>query len=707
MSPHKNILKIVLFATVTIFSLADFSSASAATYTASLSTSGAINLDVSASGNGANVIADEVTVTSTCPSGYTLSIKGPSDTTLYKNGDNTSIHKIDASSGTKDAPASILGNNLGTWGFTTGENISASSNFIGLTNSIVDLKTTLSATSVSGEKTSVYYGVSVDNDTAPGLYTMAESTTGADDNVITYLLTTSLDCTSYKVAFNPTSTATGTSISGTGTMPDQRISEDATTNLGTNSFTAPTSYIFDGWNTAQDGSGTPYSNGASVTNLTTVGNTITLYAQWKKICLPGNVCYEDNGAASPTRMGDEAVDSSATEVVLWASNFKRNNYGFAGWNTSADGTGTSYGPNETIDDATTLATIQSNGLMLYAVWVAPAKDSLGNDLTFQTANLLTTTLEDNSTLASKSNGYITALKDERDDDVYAIAKLADGNYWMIENLRLDYDAAHNSDGSLAQGYGGVFVGLAEPETADHSFTNSVRALSNSLYKSDDSGDIAGVNGATLSDIGKSNNPESRIPHYRNDNTNTNSAINSNTNVTNMTSTDQNIYSYGNYYSWAAAKANTKHLDTEANSEAENTSLCPSGWRLPRGGDKTRIEGGTSDYYTLGLAIIGQAPANYSSSTSPNWRNNSNTEGADASKAIRSFPNNYIYSGNISASDSSVAGRGVSAYYWSSTAKSSNGTYPLTLSKTSVYPGTFGSIVKYLGGSIRCLISPSV
>ena len=50
--------------------------------------------------------------------------------------------------------------------------------------------------------------------------------------------------------------------------------------LTTNGFVRK-DYIFNGWNTSPNGSGTSYSNGQSVVNLATSGN-VTLYAQWRK-----------------------------------------------------------------------------------------------------------------------------------------------------------------------------------------------------------------------------------------------------------------------------------------------------------------------------------------------------------------------------------------------------------------------------------------
>ena len=71
---------------------------------------------------------------------------------------------------------------------------------------------------------------------------------------------------------------------GTGTMSPQRIEQGVATALATNSFTAPTRTVFDGWNTMPDGSGVSYTDGQSVTDLVNVGGTITLYAQWKAFC---------------------------------------------------------------------------------------------------------------------------------------------------------------------------------------------------------------------------------------------------------------------------------------------------------------------------------------------------------------------------------------------------------------------------------------
>ena len=77
--------------------------------------------------------------------------------------------------------------------------------------------------------------------------------------------------TNYTVTFN----ANG----GSGSMSDQTAS--TTTNLTTNSFTR-SGYTFSGWNTAANGTGTSYADGASYPFT----SSATLYAQWTLISSP-------------------------------------------------------------------------------------------------------------------------------------------------------------------------------------------------------------------------------------------------------------------------------------------------------------------------------------------------------------------------------------------------------------------------------------
>ena len=78
----------------------------------------------------------------------------------------------------------------------------------------------------------------------------------------------------YYIRFNPNS--------GTGSMSNQTMTYGTAENLTTNSFEKP-AYIFAGWTTEPDGTGTHYQDREIVNNLTAVdGEIIDLYAQWEE-----------------------------------------------------------------------------------------------------------------------------------------------------------------------------------------------------------------------------------------------------------------------------------------------------------------------------------------------------------------------------------------------------------------------------------------
>ena len=310
----------------------------ASTYSVGLTTSGTINIDVSTSGIGAAVATDNLVATSTCPLGYTITIQGPTDTNLYKDGsssNNNTNTKIAPSAGTIASPLPIAGDNgsggtyNGTWGYSLTSSTSTGT-FIGLNSTSTNLVTKSSGSSGDGNITDlspnststngidtipVYYGVSTQSTQTPGLYTLPTNSTTGNPSNITYFITTPANCTAYTVEFNSTSTKGGTSLSGTSTMNNQTIAEGVATNLNSNTFTAPTGYSFDGWNTKQDGTGTHYADKASVTDLTTANTTITLYAEWKANDYNITYDYQEDYTYTST----EALDTGY--YIDWSKDF--------------------------------------------------------------------------------------------------------------------------------------------------------------------------------------------------------------------------------------------------------------------------------------------------------------------------------------------------------------------------------------------------
>jgi uncharacterized repeat protein (TIGR02543 family) len=105
------------------------------------------------------------------------------------------------------------------------------------------------------------------------------------------------------------------------------------------SFSNP-GHAFAGWNTADDGSGTSYSDGASYS----FASDIELYAQWTALPSIHTVTFAENDSDTDIVVSSQ-VASSPQDLTLFADlspSFSNPGHTFAGWNTSEDGSGTSY-----------------------------------------------------------------------------------------------------------------------------------------------------------------------------------------------------------------------------------------------------------------------------------------------------------------------------------------------------------------------------
>ncbi|MBR2998559.1 hypothetical protein IKF34_02180 [Candidatus Saccharibacteria bacterium] len=374
---------------------------------------------------------------------------------------------------------------------------------------------------------------------------------------------------------------------------------------------------------------------------------------------PRCISYWPNASGVVDSMADDCnsgpsgggYGNNAYVDALWASNFKRPGYGFVGWSdkfdwvlneNDANGNGTGpnegyhiYGPNATI----TLGDM-SKGLSLYAVWAK----SNGN-------------LQGWNYCSALGTGKVTALTDQRDGNTYAVAKLADGKCWMIENLRL---ADQTPTGT----------------TIELTTNNTNNPLNNGTSVT-----LKNTDSTTTNHLSVSTNPTTTAWC-----TSYNSACfdqsmlytgNTTNPATNMSqATGQNIYSYGNYYNWYSATAgNGTYSKYSGNTEGD---ICPAGWHLPTGDT-----GG--EFSALDTAIGGTGAYQGTTEASQRWRK---------------FPNNFVYSGD--AYGSTVGNQGSVGGYWSSTANYSYYAYYLYFGSSYVSPGT-SSYSKYVGFMARCVL----
>lgn len=142
---------------------------------------------------------------------------------------------------------------------------------------------------------------------------------------------------------------------GSGTMARQDIINNTGTALTKNTL-AKTGYTFSGWNTATNGSGTSYKDGQTVI----INSDITLYANWA----PNTYTVVFNANEGTGTMANESMTYD-TASVLTANAFTCTGYTFSGWNTKADGSGTSYADKVSVKNLA-----ESGTVTLYAQWKA-------------------------------------------------------------------------------------------------------------------------------------------------------------------------------------------------------------------------------------------------------------------------------------------------------------------------------------------------
>ena len=115
-------------------------------------------------------------------------------------------------------------------------------------------------------------------------------------------------------------------------------------------------YTFADWNTKAGGTGTSYREGDSYTD----DASVTLYAQWD----PNTyyVSFDSNGGSGSMDPQQFTYDQPKQ---LTAMQFTRTDYEFTGWNTQANGRGTSYTDGQSISNLTDIA---GGTVTLYAQW---------------------------------------------------------------------------------------------------------------------------------------------------------------------------------------------------------------------------------------------------------------------------------------------------------------------------------------------------
>ncbi|MBR3264057.1 hypothetical protein IKF94_02400, partial [Candidatus Saccharibacteria bacterium] len=164
-----------------------------------------------------------------------------------------------------------------------------------------------------------------------------------------------------------------------------------------------------------------------------------------------------------------------------------------------------------------------------------------------------TTKADYEALTDKSTAVPTrTLTDTRDGNTYTVKKLADGNIWMTENLKLTNVTLSSSDSNLPTG---TTFNLPASSTARWCTTSNTTNCDGT----------ANVLDATDTSISGQGSAQSN---------------------------------YGVYYNWFAATAGEGTYSKSSGSVSRD--ICPKGWRLPTGGDSGEFQSLYSKYNTSAL-----------------------------------------------------------------------------------------------------------
>ena len=305
-----------------------------------------------------------------------------------------------------------------------------------------------------------------------------------------------------------------------------------------------------------------------------------------------------------------------------------------------------------------------------------------------------------ATPTDKTSAESTQLIDTRDNSVYWVSKLLDGNCWMTQNLDLDLNSTvaltsdttdlHsvtswtptrstiNASGNTMNTY---------PTNTDSWATDGTNSWSNDNYTpySVDAGYkyILPIEKTTAGAGTSNDQPYDTVYNSLAEC----QAAASDPSKNSFGLACDGHTSVGNYYNFAAASA-TNDVETTLGGSANVVqnkvmpdSICPKGWRLP-------IEQTTNNEFST---LLG--PSNY------NIYNGSNSElSFENLNSIRTAPLYFVRSGNVNGGTLNYAGRYSNA--WSSTIGSSINGYYLYLLSTNIYPAR--NSYRFHGFAVRCL-----
>ena len=255
-------------------------------------------------------------------------------------------------------------------------------------------------------------------------------------------------------------------------------------------------------------------------------------------------------------------------------------------------------------------------------------------------------------------GQVYTLTDSRDNNTYHVARLKDGNCWMLDNLALDptdSTTAQNMNETNTNASADAIYNLLHGGSTNTGWSNTAVADVDSDFWDSANSYVGGYTTPRINNASKDTLVTSYGP----------ASINGQAKV-------------GIYYNFCAASASTYCYAGDSGVDVPGTlidapqDICPANWRMPTGGDAT------TEYYALVQEYVIDAT-------------NTNSIQYNLSTPL----SGYYY-------DSSTSSQNYNGNWWSSTYVSEYFMNYLYVTPTSAYPNYWGD-PRSIGISMRCLM----
>lgn len=300
-------------------------------------------------------------------------------------------------------------------------------------------------------------------------------------------------------------------------------------------------------------------------------------------------------------------------------------------------------------------------------------------------------------------GSSLQLLDVRDNKLYWVAKLADNNCWMTQNLDLDLSstvALTSETSDIDQDSYGKTIYTAETGYSKDEVTSIVSWLPSTIVEVDDGqGGTIQVQRADTIPMRWTGTTSANIPNWANSNAPYSADAGDRYKYTDATGNETVYASFnacligtsndktgcqhthlGNYYNWSAAVA-SNNTETKQTYTIYTNSICPKNWDLPAGNQ-------------YGAMLQAQKV----------WTSSS-TYATDGFLKIRTSPLYFVQSGNASWAGLQNLGS-YGGYYSSKTHDGGGSVLYLFFSSSNIQPNSSYNSSVGTGRPLRCMASAS-